>query len=244
MLPRAWSTLINDRLSHRLPACIQLLHDRFIATDHDRQRPFTSASITTGDRGIERVDTACFRGLVQLDSQRRFAGRHVDQDATRSRPCQCALLFIKKNLSYIFGEAHDCKHDVRSLRCGSGRIDPRRTALDQFLRLATRSRVYAHLEAGIEQVPTHAAPHHAGANPADASVAWFCRLCLMRGKWTRGWLHGTVSRERNPRRADAGNDRPRSVRLFPESCLSERCVNRGRVDCEGEPVRRRSPPRP
>ena len=78
---------------------------------------------------------------------------------------------------------------------------PRRPAIDQRLGLGPRAVIDRHREALAHQVPAHRAPHHAGADPAQARYSGSdfcdCHLCLSCwcALWRRSEEPGTRSQE-------------------------------------------------
>jgi hypothetical protein len=168
VLPGAGSTLVDDRLAHRLPTRIERDHDVRLAADHDRQPCLPGTNVAAGDG---RVDAVCApRGgrLGNLDRQRRLARGHVDDDVALAASGQHAL-GTEDHTTNIGRESDDRKDHVRGLGHCLRAVGPLGSPIEQRPGLFLRTVVYGGGKTGLDQMPAHARTHHPRADPSDPS---------------------------------------------------------------------------
>ena len=83
---------VEDPVSERLEYLATSVVDLWFASDHNRERPFSSAQDTTADWGVEHVDPSRRKPLRDAPRRRRLRTGRVDQGLAAGEPiCQSAL---------------------------------------------------------------------------------------------------------------------------------------------------------
>jgi hypothetical protein len=131
-----------------------------------------SAHVAARDGGIDAEHAFLPGRRGDLDGERRFAGRHVDQDAAGPASGQGALC-AQHHGADIAWKADDTEYHVAVLGDRARSIRPGGALRQQRFGFVAGAVIDRRRKAAGDQMPAHAGSHHAGANPTDAGFAGF-----------------------------------------------------------------------